>query len=73
MDFPRRAIILWRSKFSGMDTPDAKRLKALEAENAGLKKLLGGVACKTKSLVNVRLRQEILRWHVSARSPHTAV
>jgi len=33
-----------------MDTPDAKRLKALEAENAGLKKLLGGVACKTKSL-----------------------
>ena len=31
---------LWRSKFGGMDVSDAKRLKALEAENARLKKLL---------------------------------
>lgn len=30
----------WRSKFSGMDVSDAKRLKTLEAENAKLKKLL---------------------------------
>ena len=31
---------LWRSKFGGMDVPDAKRLKNLEAENTRLKKLL---------------------------------
>ena len=30
----------WRSKYSGMDVSDARRLKTLEAENARLKKLL---------------------------------
>ena len=30
----------WRSKYGGMEVSDARRLKALEAENAKLKKLL---------------------------------
>ena len=30
----------WRSKFGGMEVPDVKKLKSLEAENAKLKKLL---------------------------------
>lgn len=30
----------WRAKFGGMEVTDAKRLKALEGENAKLKKLL---------------------------------
>ena len=30
----------WKSKFGGMDVSDAKRLKALEDENAKLNKLL---------------------------------
>jgi putative transposase len=30
----------WKSRFGGMDVSDAKRLKALETENASLKKLL---------------------------------
>jgi putative transposase len=30
----------WRSKYSGMEVSDARRLKALEAENAKLKKRL---------------------------------
>ena len=30
----------WKAKFGGMDVSDAKRLKALEDENAKLKKLL---------------------------------
>lgn len=30
----------WRSKYGGMEVSDAKRLKALESENAKLKKLL---------------------------------
>ena len=30
----------WKAKFGGMDVSDAKRLKALEDENAQLKRLL---------------------------------
>ena len=30
----------WRSKYGGMEVSDAKKLKALEAENAKLKRLL---------------------------------
>ena len=30
----------WRAKFGGMEVSDAKKLKALEVENAKLKKLL---------------------------------
>jgi putative transposase len=30
----------WRSKYGGMETSDARRLKALEEENRKLKKLL---------------------------------
>ena len=30
----------WRSKYGGMEVSDAKRLKALEIENAKLKKML---------------------------------
>ena len=38
--FAEASYYLWRSKFGGMDVSDAKRLKALEAENTRLKKLL---------------------------------
>jgi putative transposase len=38
--FSEASFYLWRSKFGGMDVSDAKRLKALESENAKLKKLL---------------------------------
>ena len=38
--FSDASFYLWRSKFGGMDVSDAKRLKALETENARLKKLL---------------------------------
>ena len=30
----------WKSKYGGMDVSEAKRLKALESENAKLKRLL---------------------------------
>ncbi len=38
--FSEASYYLGRSKYGGMDVSDAKRLKALEAENARLKKLL---------------------------------
>ena len=33
-------VYAWRKRFGTMDVPDAKRLKALEAENGRLKKLV---------------------------------
>lgn len=38
--FSEASYYLWRSKFGGMSASDAKRRKELEAENAGMKKLL---------------------------------
>ena len=35
-------IYRWKSKFGGMEVSEAKRLRELEAENAKLKRLLGG-------------------------------
>jgi putative transposase len=38
--FSEASYYLWRGKFGGMEVSDAKRLRALESENAKLKKLL---------------------------------
>ena len=38
--FSNASYYKWRAKFGGMDVPDAKRLRELEAENNKLKKLL---------------------------------
>ena len=38
--FSEASYYLWKNKFGGMEVSDAKRLKALETENARLKKLL---------------------------------
>jgi putative transposase len=46
---------LWRSKFGGMEVSDVKRLKALEAENARLKKLLA------ESMLENEVSREALR------------
>jgi len=35
-----KTIYTWRKHFGGMTVPDAKRLKALEAENVRLKRLV---------------------------------
>jgi putative transposase len=37
---PAATFYSWKAKFGGMDVSDAKRLKALEEENARLKRLL---------------------------------
>jgi putative transposase len=44
----------WRSKYGGMEVSDAKRLKALEEENARLKKLLA------ESMMDVSTLREML-------------
>jgi putative transposase len=53
--FSEASYYLWRSRFGGMDVSDAKRLKALEAENARLKKLLA------ESVLEAEITREALR------------
>ena len=60
--FSEASYYLWRGKFGGMEVSDAKRLKALEAENAKLKKLLAEAmltTCTTRTEGNHRPRS---RW-----------
>lgn len=45
----------WRAKFGGMNVSDAQRLKALEAENAKLKRLLAN------SMLEVDAMREVLK------------
>ena len=53
--FSEASYYLWRSKFGGMEVADSKRLKALEAENTRLKKLLA------ESMLEVEVTREVLR------------
>jgi len=53
--FSEASYYLWRGKFGGMDVSDAKRLKALEAENVRLKKLLA------EALLEQEVTREVLR------------
>jgi putative transposase len=43
----------WRHKFGGMEVPDVKRLRALEQENAALKRLVGELALDNRMLRDV--------------------
>jgi putative transposase len=54
-EFSEASYYLWRSKYGGMDVSDAKRLKALENENARLKKLLA------ESMLENEVTREALR------------
>lgn len=51
--FSEASYYLWRSKFGGMDVSDAKRLKALESENARLKKLLAEAMLENEAVRDV--------------------
>lgn len=53
--FSEASFYAWRSKYGGMEISDAKRLKALETENARLKKLLA------ESMLENEVTREALR------------
>ena len=53
--FSEASYDLWRSKYGGMDVSDAKKLRAREAENARLKKLLA------ESMLENEVTREALR------------
>lgn len=52
----------WKAKYGGMDVSDARRLKALEDENAKLKKLLADrmLLCPTRKVVNYPISHFVL-------------
>jgi putative transposase len=54
-NFSEASYYLWRRKYGGMDVSDARRLKALETENARLKKLLA------ESMLENEVTREALR------------
>lgn len=47
----------WKAKFGGMDVSDAKRLRALEDENAKLKRLLAEAMLDNAMLKDVALKK----------------
>jgi putative transposase len=53
--FSEASYYLWRSKYGGLEVSDVKRLKALESENARLKKLLA------ESMLENEVSREALR------------
>jgi putative transposase len=62
----------WKAKYGGMDVSDAKRLKALEDENAKLKKLLAEQMLEASA---VQGPDSNLRWRknsVAGQTPPTS-
>ena len=55
--FSDASFYTWRSKFGGMDVSDAKGLRAMEQENARLKKLLAETM-PDKEALEVALRKK---------------
>lgn len=53
--FGEPSYYAWKAKFGGMKVSDAQRLKALEAENTKLKKLLAN------SMLEVDAMREVLK------------
>ena len=47
----------WKAKYGGMEVSEARRLKALEAENAKLKKLLAEAMLDNAMLRDVAVRK----------------
>lgn len=53
--FSEASFYAWRSKYTGLEVSDVKRLKALESENARLKKLLA------EAMLEQEVTREVLR------------
>ena len=43
----------WRRRFGGLDVPDARKLKSLEAENAKLKRMYAELALENAAIRDV--------------------
>ncbi len=47
----------WKAKFGGMDVSDARKLKALELENAQLKRLVANLSLDVEMLKDVNSKK----------------
>jgi putative transposase len=52
-----QSIYRWKAKYAGMDVADLRRLKALEAENSKLKKLLAETLLEKAALGDVHSKE----------------
>jgi putative transposase len=50
-------LFKWKAKFGGMEVSDAKKLKALELENARLKKLVANLSLDIEMLKDVNSKK----------------
>ena len=48
-----QSIYRWKTKFGGMEVPDAKRLKELEEENRRLKRMVADLSLDKQMLEDV--------------------
>jgi putative transposase len=55
--FSRATFYAWRRKFGGLEVDDAKRLKALEDENAKLKRVVADLTLDKQMLQDVLSRK----------------
>lgn len=55
--FSEQSFYRWKAKYGGLDVSEARRLKALEAENAKLKKLLAEAHLDNAALKDVLSRK----------------
>ena len=46
----QQTIYVWKKKFGGMEVSDAKKLRALEAENLKLKRMVANLAMEVDDL-----------------------
>jgi putative transposase len=53
----RNTYFNWKSRYSGAEVSDLKRLKELEAENSKLKKLYGDLALENAAIKDVLQRK----------------
>jgi putative transposase len=57
MGVTQQSLYHWKRKFSGMDVTDARKLKALEAENTRLKRLVADQALDIVMLKDVNSKK----------------
>jgi putative transposase len=56
-DLSKGTFYKWKAKFGGMEISDARKLKALEVENARLKKLVADLSLDNAMLKDVNAKK----------------
>jgi len=57
MGVTQQSLYHWKRKFGGMDVPDARKLKSLEAQNTKLKRLVADLSLDIVMLKDVNSKK----------------